>query len=108
MKAMATKYGGVRDRLIGAMTRAQDSRLKVLAEEAYQPEQYAGDLSFDEAARRIDALKAEIALGGLILGRSADYFFFRLSVRSRRLRLLPTFFTAFLTAAAERRVFLAS
>ena len=62
MKAMATKYGGVPDRLIGAMTRAQASRLKVLAEEAYQPEQYAGDLSFDEAARRIDALKAEIAL----------------------------------------------
>jgi hypothetical protein len=37
-------------------------RLKGLAEEAYRPDQYAADLNFDEAARRIDALKAEIAL----------------------------------------------
>ena len=37
-------------------------RLKSLAEEAHQPRQYAAELSFDEAARRIDALKAEIAL----------------------------------------------
>ena len=44
------------------MTRAQALRLKGLAEEADQPEQYAANLSFDEAARRIDALKAEIAL----------------------------------------------
>jgi hypothetical protein len=44
------------------MTRAQALRLKGLAEEAYQPEQFAPDLSFDEAARRIDSLKAEIAL----------------------------------------------
>ena len=44
------------------MTRAQALRLKGLAEEAYQLEQYAPNLSFDEAARRIDALKAEIAL----------------------------------------------
>jgi hypothetical protein len=44
------------------MTRAQALRLKGLAEEAYQPDKYAPDLSFDEAARRIDALKAEIAL----------------------------------------------
>jgi hypothetical protein len=62
MKAMVTKYGGDPDRLAGPMTRAQASRLKGLAEEAYQPEQFAPDLSFDEAARRIDALKAEIAL----------------------------------------------
>jgi hypothetical protein len=44
------------------MTRAQALRLKDLAEEACQPKQYAADLSFDEAARRIDRLKAEIAL----------------------------------------------
>jgi len=44
------------------MTRAQALRLKALAEEAYQPEKYAADLSFEEAVRRIDALKAEIAL----------------------------------------------
>ena len=44
------------------MTRAQALRLKGLAQEAYQPEQFAANLSFDEAARRLDALKAEIAL----------------------------------------------
>ena len=48
--------------IAGPMTRAQALRLKGLAEEAYQPEQFAPDLSFDEAARRIDTLKAEIAL----------------------------------------------
>lgn len=62
MKAMVTKYGGVAGRLAGTMTRAQALRLKGLAEEVYQPDQYSTDLSFDEAARRIDALKAEIAL----------------------------------------------
>jgi hypothetical protein len=36
--------------------------LKGLAEEAYQPKQYARDLSFEEAERRIHALEAEIAL----------------------------------------------
>lgn len=62
MKAMVTKYGGVAGRLDGPMTRAQALRLKSLAEEAYQPKQYVPNLSSDEAARRIDALKAEIAL----------------------------------------------
>jgi hypothetical protein len=62
MKAMVTKYGGVASRLTGPMTRAQVLRLKGLAEEACQPGQFAPDLGFDEAARRIDALKAEIAL----------------------------------------------
>jgi DUF3072 family protein len=62
MKAMVTKYGGVVDRLSRSMTRAQAERLKGLAEEAPQPDLYAADLSFDEAARRIDALIAEIAL----------------------------------------------
>ena len=62
MKAMVAKYGGVAGRLSRSMTRAQALPLKDLAEEAYQPEQFADDLSFDEAARRIDTLKAEIAL----------------------------------------------
>jgi hypothetical protein len=62
MKAAAVKYGSVSERLAGSMTRAQALRLRSLAGEAYQPEQYAAGLSFDEAARRIDALKAEIAL----------------------------------------------
>ncbi|MCC8983385.1 DUF3072 domain-containing protein [Bradyrhizobium sp. 10BB] len=44
------------------MTRAQALRLRSLAEEAYQPNQFAGDLTSVEAERRIDALKAEIAL----------------------------------------------
>jgi len=48
--------------VIGQMTRAQVLRLKRLSAEAYQPAQYARDLTFDEAARRIAALEAEIAL----------------------------------------------
>lgn len=44
------------------MTRAQGLKLKRLSEEAYQPAQYARDLSFSEAARRIQALEAEIEL----------------------------------------------
>lgn len=60
---MATmRYGGLQERIQPQMTRIQALRLKSLAEEAYQPRQYAADLSFDEAARRIEALKAEIAL----------------------------------------------
>ena len=44
------------------MTRAQSLRLKRLSEEAYQPAQYARDLSSSEAARRIQVLEAEIEL----------------------------------------------
>lgn len=44
------------------MTRAQGLRLRRLSEEAYQPAQYARDLSSSEAARRIQALEAEIEL----------------------------------------------
>ncbi|AWL99895.1 DUF3072 domain-containing protein [Bradyrhizobium amphicarpaeae] len=44
------------------MTRTQGMRLKRLSEEAYQPAQYARDLSFSEAARRIQVLEAEIDL----------------------------------------------
>lgn len=44
------------------MTRTQGLRLKRLSDEAYQPRQYARDLSFTEAARRIQALEAEIEL----------------------------------------------
>lgn len=62
MSMAAVKFGGVAERLGGLMTRAQALRLRSLAEEAYQPNQYARDLTSDEAERRIDALKAEIAL----------------------------------------------
>jgi len=44
------------------MTRSQGLRLKRLSEEAYQPAQYDRDLSFTEAARRIQVLEAEIEL----------------------------------------------
>ena len=44
------------------MTRSQGLRLKRLSEEAYQPAQYDHDLSFTEAARRIQVLEAEIEL----------------------------------------------
>jgi len=44
------------------MTRSQGLRLKRLSEEAYQPAQYVRDLSFTEAARRIQVLEAEIEL----------------------------------------------
>jgi hypothetical protein len=60
---MATmEYSGTQERVRPQMTRAQALRLRSLAEEAYQPRQYDAGLSFDEAARRIEALKAEIAL----------------------------------------------
>ncbi|MGY3615269.1 DUF3072 domain-containing protein [Bradyrhizobium sp. USDA 10063] len=62
MRTSAVKYGGVRERASAQMTRAQALRLKGLAEEAYQPKQYARDLSFEEAERRIHALETEIAL----------------------------------------------
>jgi Protein of unknown function (DUF3072) len=62
MRTAAMKYGGVRQRVEAQMTRAQALRLKRLAEDAYQPTQFARDLTSEEAARRIDALQAEIAL----------------------------------------------
>ncbi|KWV45718.1 hypothetical protein AS156_23460 [Bradyrhizobium macuxiense] len=58
----ALRFGGIAERVGGQMTRAQGLRLRSLAEEAYQPMQYARDLTFEEAERRINALKAEIAL----------------------------------------------
>ncbi|HXH44300.1 MAG TPA: DUF3072 domain-containing protein [Bradyrhizobium sp.] len=48
--------------LSAQMTRAQGLKLKRLSQEAHQPAQYARDLSFCEAARRIQALEAEIEL----------------------------------------------
>ena len=62
MKAATVKYGSVGERLTAQMNRAQALRLKSLAEDAYQPQQYQPDLTSQEATRRIEALKAEIAL----------------------------------------------
>ena len=56
-----SKYDA-KDFLVAQMTRAQVLRLRRLSEEAHQPGQYARDLSFNEAAKRIQALEAEIKL----------------------------------------------
>jgi hypothetical protein len=50
------------DRLDAPMTRSQAEMLRSLSIEAYQPKQFAEDLSAAEAARRIDALRREITL----------------------------------------------
>ena len=55
-------YAEMPDRVTQPMTRGQALTLKSLAIEAYQPRQFAPDLSRAEAARRIEALKQEIAL----------------------------------------------
>jgi hypothetical protein len=47
---------------INSVVHGQALKLKALAEETYQPEQYADNLTSEEATRRIDALRAEIAL----------------------------------------------
>ena len=58
----AITYAEMPDRVAQPMTRGQALALKSLAIEAYQPRQFAPDLSRAEAARRIEALKQEIAL----------------------------------------------
>ena len=50
------------DRLDAPMTRNQAEMLRSLSIEAYQPKQFAEDLSAAEAAQRIEALRREIAL----------------------------------------------
>jgi hypothetical protein len=50
------------DRLDAPMTRGQAEMLRSLSIEAYQRKQFAEDLSAAEAARRIEALRREIAL----------------------------------------------
>ena len=50
------------DRLDAPMTRSQAEMLRSLSIEAYQPKQFAEDLSAAEAARRIEALRREMAL----------------------------------------------
>jgi Protein of unknown function (DUF3072) len=55
-------YDRYPDRLKGPMSRGQAHTLRLLAVEAYQPKQFADDLSAEEAARRIEALRQEINL----------------------------------------------
>jgi DUF3072 family protein len=55
-------YDQYPDRLTKPMTRGQADLLRALSTEAYQPKQFAEDLTADEAATRIEALRREIAL----------------------------------------------
>jgi hypothetical protein len=55
-------YARYPDRLNKPMTQGQSDLLRALSVEAYQPKQFAEDLTADEAAARIEALRQEIAL----------------------------------------------
>ena len=55
-------YDRYPDRLSGPMSRGQANTLRSLAIEAYQPRQFAENLTAEEAARRIEALRQEIEL----------------------------------------------
>ena len=44
------------------MSRGQANTLRSLSIEAYQPKQFADDLTAEEAARHIEALRQEIEL----------------------------------------------
>jgi hypothetical protein len=44
------------------MSRSQGDALRALSIEAYQPRQFAPGLTAEEAAKRIEALKRDIAL----------------------------------------------
>jgi hypothetical protein len=55
-------YDRYPDRLNGPMSCGQANTLRSLAIEAYQPRQFAENLTAEEAARRIEALRQEIEL----------------------------------------------
>ncbi len=55
-------YDRYPDRLKGPMSQRQAHTLRTLAIEAYQPKLFAGGLTAEEAARRIEALRQEINL----------------------------------------------
>ncbi len=55
-------YDRYPDRLEGPMSRGQANTLRSLANEAYQPKQFAEGLSAAEADRRIESLRREIEL----------------------------------------------
>jgi hypothetical protein len=59
---MPMTYDRYPDRLTGPMSRGQANTLRFLAIEAYQPRQFAENLTAEEAARRIEALRQEIEL----------------------------------------------
>jgi hypothetical protein len=55
-------YARYPDRLHQPMTVGQADMLRALSVEAYQPKQFAPDLTAEEADLRIKALRSEIAL----------------------------------------------
>jgi hypothetical protein len=55
-------YDRLPDQITGPMTASQANTLRSLAIEAYQEKLFQPDLTRDEAAKRIEALKREIAL----------------------------------------------
>jgi hypothetical protein len=55
-------YDRLPDRIAAPMNDYRASTLRKLAIEAYQPKLFAENLTSQEAARRIEALKREIAL----------------------------------------------
>ena len=55
-------YAKCPDRFEKPMTRGQADLLRFLSMEAYQPKQFAEDLTADQAAVRIADLQMEIAL----------------------------------------------
>jgi hypothetical protein len=58
----AMSYDKFPDRLSRPMSRGQAATLRTLSEEAYQPKLFEKDLTREEADRRIEALRQEIAL----------------------------------------------
>ncbi len=55
-------YDRYPDRLKDPMSRGQANTLRSLSIEAYQPKQFTEDLTAEEAAKRIEALRQEIEL----------------------------------------------
>ena len=55
-------YDRLPDRIAGPMNEHQATTLRKLSIEAYQPKLFEEDITSTEAARRIEALKREIAL----------------------------------------------
>jgi Protein of unknown function (DUF3072) len=58
----AMSYDRLPDRLSSPMSRGQAATLRTLSAEAYQPKLFEQNLSREEADRRIEALRQEIAL----------------------------------------------
>jgi hypothetical protein len=61
-KCRIARYDKFPDRLSRPMSRGQAATLRTLSVEAYQPKLFEENLTRDEADRRIEALRQEIAL----------------------------------------------